>query len=241
MCCLRGSLLPKSILIAALMPLFLVSGYAGGQTRKDPHRPACTDARCRKIESFLKAHYCGKSPSGTGPDGGCKIKAPRTPRTGIYVLADYQCDLNESKCQQNGQPSSVVRDILIRELLRLGLPPKAKGPTYFTVWKSTSSGWSLAAANHFWLLGNDIELCQVMLIIEHNSKVLVLRQVPFKKVDADVNTVTQWLPLDLADVEGNGQADVILEADAYENHWLEVVSVRDGTVETIFSGLGYQI
>ena len=121
------------------------------------------------------------------------------------------------------------------------MPLKAKGPTYFTVWKSASSGWSLAAADYSRLRGNDIELCQVIVIIDRNSQVLVLRQLPFKKVDADVNTVTQWFPLDLADVEGNGQVDVILEADAYENHWLEVVSVRDEAVETIFSGLGYQI
>jgi len=241
MCCRRCSSSPKAILFAALMALLFLSGRARGQTQKDPHRPPCTDARCRKIKSFLKAHYCGRSPFGNGPDDGCEIKAPRTPRTGIDVLADYHCNLVESQCQQRGQPSLVVRDILIHELQRLELPPKAKGQTYFTVWKSTSSSWSLAAADYSRLLGDQMELCQVMVIIDRNSQVLVLRQLPFQKTDADVPTVTQWFPLDLADVEGNGQIDVILEGDAYENHWLEVVSVRDGTAETIFSGLGYYL
>ena len=99
----------------------------------------------------------------------------------------------------------------------------------------------MAAAYYSRLLGTDLELCQVIVVIDRTSQVLVLRQLPFQQTDADVPTVTQWFPLDLADVEGNGQIDVILEGDAYENHWLEVVSVRDGAAETIFSGLGYYL
>jgi hypothetical protein len=34
---------------------------------------------------------------------------------------------------------------------------------------------------------------------------------------------------------------LFLEGDAYENHWLEVVRLRDGTAKTIFSGLGYYL
>jgi hypothetical protein len=56
-----------------------------------------------------------------------------------------------------------------------------------------------------------------------------------------VPEVTQWSPVDVADVEGNGIEDVILEGDAYENHWLEVVTVHDGNVQTIYSGLGYYL
>jgi hypothetical protein len=56
-----------------------------------------------------------------------------------------------------------------------------------------------------------------------------------------VPDVTNWTPLDLADTRGNGEVDVILVGDAYEDHWLEVVAVHDGVAKTIFSGLGYSL
>ncbi len=35
--------------------------------------------------------------------------------------------------------------------------------------------------------------------------------------------------------------ELVLEGDAYEDHWLEVVRIGDGSVKTIFSGLGYSL
>jgi hypothetical protein len=45
----------------------------------------------------------------------------------------------------------------------------------------------------------------------------------------------------LADADGDGRIEVILEGDAYEDHWLEVESIQDGSSRTIFSGLGYYL
>ena len=87
----------KGILIAAVMSIFAVIAHVKAQPEKDPHRPACSDAQCRKIKSFLKSHYCGESPFGNGPDDGCEIKGPTKPRTGVEVLADFHCEWNESK------------------------------------------------------------------------------------------------------------------------------------------------
>lgn len=238
---IHDSLPPKSILIAAMMALLLVSAHARGQAQEDPHRPACTGTRCRKIKAFVKAHYCGESPFGNGPEDGCELKAPRPPRPGIDVLADYRCDYADYKCRQRGQPSSAMRETLNRELRRLGLPSKATGQTFFTVWKLASSTWLLAAADYSRIVGSHMELCQVIVTIDQNAKIQVVRKLPFQTTVADVPSVTEWFPLDLADVEGNGQVDIILEANAYEDHWLEVVSVRDGTAETVFSGLGYYL
>lgn len=236
---------PNRILIAALISVFVVSALAKAQAEKDPHRPACADAHCRKVKSFLKAHYCGESPFGNGPDDGCEIKRPRKPRTGVDVIADYNCEWSESKqavqCEQRGQPSPVVRNILIGELQRLGLPAKVNGQTYFTVWKSAHSGWSIAVAYYSRSVGPDLELCEVIVVVDESSHVIVLRKLPFQKTDMDVPTVTQWAPVDLADVDGDGQEDVVLEGDAYENHWLEVISVHDGSAKTVFSGLGYYL
>ncbi|MGD1216099.1 MAG: hypothetical protein ABR861_14055 [Terriglobales bacterium] len=233
----------KRLLVTALTPVLLFGGQVNGQAEKDPHRPACTSAHCRKIKSFLKAHYCGESPYGNGPDDGCEIRPPKKLGTGIKVTAGFDCKWIEgvSKCQQHGQPSSEVRGILIAELRRLGLPAKASGQVYFTVWESTASGWSLAAADYDHSAGADSTLCQVIVIIDESSQVHVLRKVPFQKTDADVPAVTTWSPIDLADVNGDGHIEVILEGDAYEDHWLEVDNVQDGSTHTIFSGLGYHL
>ena len=239
----NGSWKTKRLLMTALMPLLIVGGQARGQAEKDPHRPACTSPRCGKIKSFLKAHYCGESPSGNGPDDGCEIRRPEKLGTDIKVTADIDCDWIEgvSKCQQHGQPSSEFRSILIGELRRLGLPAKATGQIYFTVWESAASGWSLAEARYDHVAGSDLTLCQVIVIIDQRSHAHVMRKVRFQKTDADKPTVTTWSPIDLADVDGDGHIEVILEGDAYEDHWLEVDSVQDASSSTIFSGLGYYL
>jgi hypothetical protein len=245
MCRPNGSFYPKCILMAALVWASVVGAQVSAESKKDPHRPACLDAHCREVESFLKAHYCGQSPYGDGPDNGCQIKIPRGPRPGVDVLADADCEWSEAKqtteCAQHGEPSSRVRSILIGELRRLGLPAKVSGQTFFTVWKSTVSGWSLAAASYSRTAGTSLEVCQVIVIIDQGSHVLVLRKLPFQRTDAETPAVTQWSPVDLADADGDGRTDVILQGDAYEDHWLEVVSVGQGSSRTVFSGLGYYL
>ena len=57
----------------------------------------------------------------------------------------------------------------------------------------------------------------------------------------DVPALTQWSPIDLADVDGDGRTDVILQGDHYEDHWLEAVSVDQRFPRTLFSGLGYYL
>jgi hypothetical protein len=233
----------KRLLITGLILLLTFGGQLKGQAEKDPHRPTCTSAGCRKIRSFLKAHYCGESPAGNGPDDGCEIRPPKKLGTGFKVKADFDCKWVDGvrKCQQNGQPSSEVRNILLGELRKLGLPAKANGQIYFTFWESTRSGWSLAAADYHHSAGNDLTLCQVIVTIDQNSHAHIMRKVRFQKTDADKPTVTTWSPIDLADVNGDGHIDVVLEGDAYEDHWFEVDSVEDSSSHTIFSGLGYYL
>jgi len=45
----------------------------------------------------------------------------------------------------------------------------------------------------------------------------------------------------IADVDGDGQLEIILEGDAYEDHWLEVDKMQAGSFRKIFSGLGYYL
>jgi len=226
------------------MSLIVVDVRLDAQSEKDPHRPACTDASCRKIKAFLKKHYCGE-PTGNGPDDSCDLRDRAKRSVTVKVNADYNCEWNASKdaaeCTQHGQVTPELRGILVRELRQLGLPAKAPGETYFTVWESARADWLLAQAYYSHRVGSDIELCEVIAVIDQSAHVVVLRKVPFQKTDVDVSGVTDWTPLDLADTRGDGQVDVVLVGDAYEDHWLEVISVGNGTAKTIFSGLGYYL
>lgn len=241
MCCAKS----RRILAPVLLSLFIVVAQVNGQDEKDPHRPACTDVRCRKIQSFLKAHYCGESPYGNGPDDGCLVRRPKKLGSSTRVTADFDCKWSEGdatpKCQQHAQPSSEVRSIIVREMRQLGLPAHEDNQIYFTVWKPTPSDWSLAEGYYSHFAGDGLTLCQVIVIIDQRSHVRVLRKLPFQKTDSDVPAVTTWSPLDLADVDGDGQIDAIFEADDYENHWIEVDSVKNGVSRSIFSGLGYYL
>jgi hypothetical protein len=242
MCETNDSRRSKCVLSIALLPLLMVGGHLEGQTEKDSHRPACTSARCKQIKSFVKAHYCGKT-QGNGPEDSCEIRRPKKLGADIKVVAAFECDWAEGvrKCQQHEQPTSEVRTSLMAELRRAGLPAKPSGQIYFNVWESASSGWSLAEAYYDRVVGDDLMLCQVIVMIDRSSHAHVLRKVQFQKTDVDKPTVTTWSLIDIADVNGDGRAEVILEGDEYEDHWLEVVSVQDGKAQTIFSGLGYYL
>jgi hypothetical protein len=124
---------------------------------------------------------------------------------------------------------------------KVGLPAKDDGQIYFTVWESALSGWSVAEANYQNSTGLDLTLCRIIVVIDRNSHIHVLRKVPFQKTNVDVPDVTTWSLIDLADVDGDGEVEVILEGDAYENHWLEVDSLKGGSPHAIFSGLGYYL
>ena len=230
---------------AAIVAMLAISSYSVGPSEKDPHRPQCLTERCRKIESFLKAHYCGESPFANGPDDSCDIRDIKGPQRGVKVVADYSCKWSDKhevvQCEQQKQPSSQLRDALVRDLHRIGLRPKAAGETYFRIFKSSDSGWSVADASYSRLVDSEAELCGVIALVDRGLHTTVLRKVPFQKTDTDKPTVTQWSLIDLADMEGTGDQEILLKGDEYENHWLEVIDVHDGTVKTIFSGLGYYL
>lgn len=138
-------------------------------------------------------------------------------------------------------PSAESRAILIREMRKLGLPVADDRQVYFTVWQPSPSGWTLAEAYYQHSAGTNLTICQIIATIDQRSQVHVLRKVPFQKTDADKPTISTWSPVDLADADGDGQVEIILEGDAYEDHWLEVDRVKDGSPHTIFSGLGYYL
>jgi hypothetical protein len=213
----------------------------------DPHRPACTTTQCRRIRSYLKQHYCGEPEAGNGPDEECDlretaIRARKDFGARLKVRAEPQCEWDadgNSACHQSGEPRAELRRIALREMRRLGLPDKHVAPVYFTVWESPATRWSLVQAHYSHVVGSELSICEVILLMRPSSKIMVLREVRFHKTDADVPTSTTWDAIDVIDIDGDGQPEVVLEGDAYENHWLEVLRIEDGSVKTVFSGLGY--
>lgn len=176
----------RHILIAAFMALLAGSAHVKAQAEKDPHRPTCTDAYCRKIKSFLKTNYCGESPFGNGPDDGCELRFPKNLGAGVGVKADFKCEWNTGKnaaeCEQRGQISSAVRGILIAQLTQLGLAANADGRTYFAVWESSQSGWSVAEAYYSRSVGSDIELSQVIVLIAKARTYLCSANCPSRRL-----------------------------------------------------------
>jgi hypothetical protein len=221
------------------------AGQQTGQTEKDPHRPPCTSARCRKIRSFLKSHYCGKSPFGNGPEDSCDTRVLKHPGRDTEVTAEFACGWNESaktsECKQRRQPASEDRDIVLREMRILGLPKGAEKEVYFKVLKSTS-GLSVMEGSYDHVNGLELTFCEVIVVADASGGVHLLRKVPLQQAEnVDTADFTTWSPVDIADADGDGNLEVILEGDAYEDHWLEVVSVQGSSFKTIFSGLGYYL
>ena len=241
------SVLPrkKTILVALVVFLCILAPQLKGQRGKDPHRPACISAPCQKIESFLKANFCGASPFGKGPQNGCDTRSAKQLLTGINVMAAFDCEWSVTdgrpKCRQRSEPPPAIRNTLLREMRRLGLPPKAEKDIYFTVWQPASTKWLLAAADYGQANGNDLALCQVILVVDADGHIQTLRKVQFQKTNADKPTVTTWFPMGIADVDGDGQLEIILQGDAYQDHWFEVDKMQAGPFRKIYSGLGYYL
>ncbi len=238
----------RAVALAVLAVTTVLSGGSarqGNPPKSDPHRPRCNTAECRKISSFVKAHYCGASPFGNGPDEGCDTRAPKKLSSGIRVIADFGCKWNEAKgksiCEQHGELPSEMRGMLLPEMRRLGLPPGADQDLHFIVWETSSEAWSLAAAYYKHVTASDLILCQLIAVVPRDGHVQLLRQVRYQKTDVDVPDVTTWSPIDIADVDGDGRMEIVLRGDAYEDHWYEVDGLRNGSYKVIFSGLGYYL
>ena len=234
-----------TVLLAVAMLLCGAAPQPNEQRGKDPHRPACTSAGCQKVESFLKANFCGASPFGNGPQNGCDTRAAKQLLTGVNVKAAFECEWSVTdgrpKCRQRSEPPPDIRNILLREMRRLGLPTKAEKDIYFTVWQPSSAKWLLAAADYGQANGSDLALCQVILVVDPGGHVQTLRKVQFQKTNADKPTVTTWFPMGIADVDGDGQLEIILEGDAYQDHWFEVDKMQGASFRKIYSGLGYYL
>ena len=112
---------------------------------------------------------------------------------------------------------------------------------FFTLWRVVRSGDFVTDAYYQQTDKSELTLCQVIAVFDGRAGVTLPRKIPFQKTDADVPTITQWSLIDVADVDGDGKPDVILQADSYENHWLEVDELQGLNWKTVFSGLGYYL
>jgi hypothetical protein len=232
----------KALLAATVFISSLFTSSANAQP--DPHRPTCASQACKKVERFVRAHYCRKSPFGNGPENGCDVGEIKKPAN-VRIVADYRCDWNgkqeNATCKQYGQPSPALTTSLQSELRRLGLSVPG-GETHYVVWVSAFEKWTLAKASYDRVHGPEIEECEVTAIFRNPTELHIVRELRCQKTRIEVPTLTNWSPIDIRDVTGDGRDEVVLEGDAYEDHWFEVISVGDDlSTKTIFSGLGYYL
>jgi hypothetical protein len=123
----------------------------------------------------------------------------------------------------------------------LGLPKKAEQEVYFKVLKS-ASGLSVMEGSYDHVSGLELTFCEVIVVSDASGGVRLLRKVPIQKAEnVDTADFTTWSPVDIADADGDGNLEIILKGDAYEDHWLEVVIAQGSSFKTIFSGLGYYL
>jgi len=97
-------------------------------------------------------------------------------------IAHYNCEWNASRCKQSvhstGKVTPELRSILVRELRQLGVQPKRREKTYFTVWESTGLvGRWRGLITHI-AIGSDIELCEVVAVVDQNAPVTVSGNCP---------------------------------------------------------------
>ncbi len=127
-------------------------------------------------------------------------------------------------------------------MTRLGLQARTDEDLHYVVWKPTKGQWTVAEAYYNRTQGLDLTLCEVVAVFREPSKLHVIRELPCRKTNADVPEVTTWSFIDVVDTNGDGRDEIVLEGDAYEDHWFEVVAIDDKLeVKTLFSGLGYYL
>lgn len=227
---------------ARLTALWAIGLAASAPGLGQPHRQPCRTARCKAVRAFVKAHYCGESPFGNGPDDSCRIQALQKKSSDVIVEANSVCSSDENAttpCKQTGSIAPALRAKLLERTHELGMPTSEDNAVLFLAMKSKKTGWSLLQASDESTKGSKLLVCDLVVAIDPDGGFHELRKIPFQTTDAEVPTVTVWSAIDIADV--NGQQEFILEGDQYEDHWFEAFSVRNGTPKLDFAGLGYYL
>src|SRR5690348_10244882 len=80
----------------------------------------------------------------------------------------------------------------MHELRKAGLPTGTSSRVGIAIWKYRLSGWLVADASYIREVGSDLDLCQVIVRIDEDSHVVVVRKCPFKRTDVDKPDVTEF-------------------------------------------------
>jgi hypothetical protein len=213
-------------------------------------RQPCTTPLCVQIKSVVKMHYClpPNKDDQLDTDDECRIRYARTATPDVKEVAAVQCGWSDPKresgvwvCRQRGEVPRAVRAIVSPRMRELGLPVAEEGQLKFTVLQWTRTGLFVANAEYSRVEGSQLTECGLIVAVDANSHITPLRRSACHVTDADVPQGTSWSLLDIRDVDGDGQPEVVLVANMYENAWFEVVAVRGGAAETVFAGLGYSL
>jgi hypothetical protein len=80
---------------------------------------------------------------------------------------------------------------------------------------------------------------KILDLLKRRDGVTLTELANVTEADIDGKNLEDCTPVQLVDVDGDGQIDFVLVGDGYKNHWYEVFSLEQGTWKMIFSGLGY--
>ncbi len=228
-----------TIAISSAICLLLAAVYP----QADTHRRPCRNQECKEIRDFVKAHYCGESPFGNGPDQSCRVPNELRRSSDVQFKATFVCEINDAEnelvCKQKGSIPSVLRDALSERMHRLGLPEQIDSKVLFSQMTSGSTGWSLLQASYQELQDGDLRECDVLAASDAESRIYVLHSVACQSTDFEKPLVTNWSPVDIANIDG--RQEFILLGDSYEDHWFEAFDIRNGVPTLAFSGLGYYL
>ncbi len=111
------------------------------------------------------------------------------------------------------------------------------GPNWHTAFRASDAraAWRVLEATAGLKDGDDVSVSQVVAVLGPNSQFTILHRTKASLSD----DATVWTALDIADADGDGQVDIILRGDAYEDHWLEVFRLENGVWKIAYAGLGY--
>lgn len=185
------------------------------------------------LERRLSAAYCSEDEWGN-----CQLRWPEEPPPRV---AAFDCVWDATvKCTQTLAASPPLVGLARDELIKAGLP--VGEPRVFVEALRVRADWTVVHAYYHRVSGERMSIASVVLVLRDDGARVVLRMQRFTHTALDgPSAVRLHFVMDVRDVDGDGEAELVLNGEGYEAHWLEVFTLRGEKWRLLFSGLGYSL
>lgn len=186
------------------------------------------------LERKLRAAYCVED-----DQVDCRLRGPE--KIAAERAAAFDCRWTDTVvCTQTLAAPPALAAVAREELLKAGLP--AREERVFVDALRVRPEWTVVHAYHHAVSGERISVASVVLMVRDDGTRVVLRTQRFVRASLDGPSAAKLhFVLDVTDLDGDGAAELVLDGEAYEAHWLEVFTFREGKWRASFSGLGYSL